>query len=65
MTKMIHTPILDKIDFPGDLRSLPESALEPLARELRAFLLHWASSNSGHFAASLGTVELTLALHNI
>ena len=56
-------PILSSIDSPADLRKLPESQLEPLADEIRDFLLRWASQNSGHFAASLGTVELTLALH--
>lgn len=65
MTKEISTPILDRLDSPVDLRSLPESDLEPLARELRDFLLHWASKNSGHFAASLGAVELTIALHYV
>jgi len=65
MATEIFTPILDKIDSPRDLRALPDTELEPLARELREFLLHWASKNSGHFAASLGTVELTLALHYI
>jgi len=63
MTKELHTPILDKINYPADLRALPESELAPLAEEVREFLLHWASQNSGHFAASLGAVELTLALH--
>ena len=65
MSEQVHTPILDTIDFPADLRRLPEDRLEPLAQEMRAFLLHWASRNSGHFAASLGAVELTLALHYI
>lgn len=65
MTKEISTPILDRLESPADLRMLPESDLEPLARELRDFLLHWASKNSGHFAASLGAVELTLALHYV
>ena len=65
MTKEIHTPILDATNSPEDLRRLPESDLELLAREIREFLLHWASENSGHFAASLGTVELTIALHYI
>ena len=65
MSEQIETPILDGIDSPDDLRRLPEDQLEPLAREMRAFLLHWASRNSGHFAASLGAVELTLALHYI
>ena len=65
MVESINTPILDKINSPVDLRQLPESELEPLARELREFLLHWASNNSGHFAASLGAVELTLVLHYV
>ena len=63
MTKEIHTPILDTINSPMELRRLPESQLAPLAKEIRDFLLHWASQNSGHFAASLGAVELTIALH--
>ncbi len=65
MTEQISTPILDTINSPEDLRRLPESQLESLADELRKFLLHWASKNSGHFAASLGAVELTIALHYI
>lgn len=65
MTELLKTPILDRIATPADLRALPESDLEPLARELREFLLHWATRNSGHFAASLGAVELTIALHYI
>ena len=65
MPDQIETPILDSIESPEDLRRLPEGQLEALAQEMRAFLLHWASSNSGHFAASLGAVELTIALHYI
>ncbi len=65
MTDSIFTPILDSIKSPDDLRRLEESDLEPLAKECRDFLLHWASNNSGHFAASLGAVELTIALHYI
>lgn len=62
---MISTPLLDSIDSPADLRKLPESELEALARELRAFLLHSVSISGGHFAAGLGTIELTIALHYI
>jgi len=65
MSEKIYTPLLDTINSPEDLRALPESRLETLAAELREFLLHWASRNSGHFAASLGAVELTIALHYI
>ena len=65
MAQKLNTPILNSINSPADLRALPESQLEPLAAEIREFLLHWASQNSGHFAASLGAVELTIALHYI
>ncbi len=65
MPEQIDTPILDTLDSPADLRRLPESRLKTLAEEMRAFLLLWASRNSGHFAASLGAVELTIALHYI
>lgn len=65
MTINLYTPILDKINSPADLRRLSESQLPVLAGEIREFLLHWASQNSGHFAASLGAVELTIALHYI
>src|SRR3990172_6613234 len=65
MKKPIATPLLDTIDSPADLRRLPVSSLETLAGELREFLLHWASQNSGHFASSLGAIELTIALHYI
>jgi 1-deoxy-D-xylulose-5-phosphate synthase len=58
-------PLLATIDSPADLRRLPESQLEPLARELRDFLVHTVSQMGGHFAAGLGTVELTVALHYV
>lgn len=56
-------PLLDTIASPKDLRKLPESQLASLAAELRTFLLESVSQSGGHFAAGLGTVELTLALH--
>ncbi len=63
MTQNSHYSLLDKIDSPEDLRALPESSLEQLAGELRAFLLASVSQSGGHFAAGLGSVELTIALH--
>ena len=57
--------LLRTIDTPMDLRRLPESELAPLAAELRAFVLDSVSKSGGHFAAGLGTVELTIALHYI
>lgn len=57
--------LLENIHSPADLRQLPEADLEILARELRAFLLHSVSRSGGHLAASLGAVELAIALHYI
>ena len=58
-------PRLSAIDTPEDLRKLPAEELPAVAAELRAFLIDTVSQRGGHFAAGLGTVELTLALHPV
>src|SRR5258707_7649973 len=58
-------PLLDSIGTPADLRRLPTAKLTDLAQELRQFLIHSVSTRGGHFAAGLGTVELTIALHYV
>jgi 1-deoxy-D-xylulose-5-phosphate synthase len=58
-------PLLDSIKLPEDLRRLPPAKLPLLAEELRQFLIQSVSTRGGHFAAGLGTVELTVALHYI
>src|ERR1700741_5372621 len=58
-------PLLVGITAPADLRRLPVSKLPTLARELREFLIQSVATRGGHFAAGLGTVELTVALHYI
>jgi 1-deoxy-D-xylulose-5-phosphate synthase len=58
-------PLLSTVDSPADLRDLPESVLEPLANELREYLIECVSQVGGHFGANLGTVELTVALHYV
>ena len=58
-------PLLSAIATPADLRRLPVAKLPALARELREFLIHSVSTRGGHFAAGLGTVELTIALHYV
>ena len=58
-------PRLSAIDTPEDLRKLPAEELPAVAEELRAFLIDTVSQRGGHFAAGLGTVELTLALHHV
>ena len=58
-------PHLARVATPADLRALPEAELPAVASELRAFLIETVSQMGGHFAAGLGTVELTLALHYV
>lgn len=55
--------LLDKIEYPSDLRKLKESELVEACNELRNYLIDVVSVNGGHFGASLGVVELTVALH--
>ena len=56
-------PLLSNINSPADLRKLPESMLPQVCDELREFIIESLANNPGHFASSLGTVELTVALH--
>jgi 1-deoxy-D-xylulose-5-phosphate synthase len=55
----------EKIHTPSDLRALPVSALPKVAEELRDFLVTSVSKTGGHLGASLGAVELTLAMHYV
>ena len=64
-TKNIKYPLLESIDSPADLRKLPETSLPQLCQELRGFIIDSLANNPGHFASSLGSVELTVALHYV
>ncbi len=55
--------LLEQIEFPADLRKLSIEQLPQVCKELRDFIIDESSRNPGHFGASLGTVELTVALH--
>ncbi|TJZ62248.1 1-deoxy-D-xylulose-5-phosphate synthase [Sphingobacterium olei] len=57
--------LLQNIIYPSDLRQLKESDLEEVCKELRQYIIDIVSVNGGHFAASLGVVELTVALHYV
>jgi len=57
--------LLSKINNPIDLRKLPENQLPQLAKELRDFVIDIVSKKEGHLGASLGVVELTIALHYV
>lgn len=57
--------LLDKITFPKDLRQLNIEQLPQVCKELRETIINELSVNPGHLASSLGTVELTVALHYV
>src|SRR6266699_4089654 len=58
-------PLLATINSPDDLKKLPREKLHQVVAELRQFIIDIVSVNGGHFAASLGVVELTVALHYV
>ena len=57
--------LLERMDSPQLLKNLRQDQLQPLADELRAFLLQSVAKSGGHLSANLGTVELTVALHYV
>lgn len=57
--------LLNNINSPSDLRKLNEEQLPQVCKELRDFIIEALSQNPGHFASSLGSVELTVALHYV
>lgn len=57
--------VLDKVNFPKDLKNLSIDELVALCSDLRNFIIDQLSLNPGHFGSSLGTVELTVALHYV
>ena len=59
------TPLLDKVNFPEDLKNFSKQELLQLSDELREFLIYSVSQSGGHFGAGLGVIELTVALHYI
>lgn len=56
---------LDKINSPADLKNLQEDEIDPLAEEIRHFLVEKVEKNGGHLASNLGVVELTMAIHRV
>lgn len=57
--------LLKQVEYPDDLRKLPEEQLPELCSELRQDIINELSVNPGHLASSLGVVELTVALHYV
>ena len=58
-------PLLETIDYPSDLRKLSLNQLPQVCDELRNFIIESVLTHGGHFAANLGVVELTVALHYV
>ena len=56
---------INKIDSPADLKKIPLDELPSVCAELRQFIIEALSKNPGHLASSLGTIELTVALHYV
>ncbi len=65
MSDRPHTPLLDTVQYPGDLRKLDKAQLEQLADELRQETISAVSVTGGHLGAGLGVVELTVAVHYV
>ena len=65
MSLSSDTYLLQQINSPDDLRRLEPEQLEQVCRELRQYIIEVLADNPGHFASSLGTVELTVALHYV
>jgi 1-deoxy-D-xylulose-5-phosphate synthase len=61
----VSKKILDRIQFPEDLRKIPQRDLSLLATEIRDFIINIVAVKEGHLGASLGVVELTIALHYV
>lgn len=62
---MANTSLLDKINSPEDLRQLSQEQLPQVCADIREFLINSLAENPGHFASSMGAVEITVALHYV
>lgn len=65
MTNKNTYNLLSQINIPADLRQLPIDKLPQVCEELRRDIIDELADNPGHFASSLGVVELTVALHYV
>jgi 1-deoxy-D-xylulose-5-phosphate synthase len=60
-----HTPLLDRVTYPADLRNFSAEQLAQVAEELRAEVVDTVSVTGGHLGAALGVIELTVAIHAV
>ncbi|MES2844118.1 MAG: 1-deoxy-D-xylulose-5-phosphate synthase [Pseudomonadota bacterium] len=62
---MTHSPLLDRVTGPADLKALSDAELGRLATEVRQEVINVVSETGGHLGSSLGVVELTVAIHAV
>ena len=65
MSDQPHTPVLDRVNTPADMKGMSDAELRQLADELRAETISAVSVTGGHLGAGLGVVEMTVALHAV
>ncbi len=65
MSDQPHTPVLDRVNTPDDMKGMSDAELRQLAHELRAETISAVSVTGGHLGAGLGVVEMTVALHAV
>jgi len=65
MTNRPHTPFLDNVSCPADIRRMNDAAIASLADDVRAEVVSAVSETGGHLGSSLGVVELTVAIHAV
>ena len=65
MSDQPHTPLLDRVNTPDDMKGMSDVELRQLANELRAETIAAVSQTGGHLGAGLGVVEMTVALHAV
>lgn len=65
MSPRPHTPLLDRVTAPADLKGMSDTDLSRIADELRAETISAVSETGGHLGAGLGVVELTVAIHAV
>ncbi len=65
MSDRPHTPFLDRVHLPADIRTFQKAELPQLADELRQEMISAVSTSGGHLGSGLGVVELTVAIHHV
>ena len=65
MSDRPHTPFLDRVHSPADIRTFQKAELPQLADELRQEMISAVSTSGGHLGSGLGVVELTVAIHHV